>query len=356
MKAKLILENGIVMEGNAFGHIKEAVGEVVFNTRMQGYQELLTDPCSYGQLVVMTYPLIGNYGINLDDMESDTPKARALIISEEAEYPSNWRYEIELEGYLKQNRILGIKGIDTRALTRILSTEGTMKGIITVRDLTPSQIKQKWDTFSYGIPAYQVTTKEPYTWTGGNKAIAVLDLGVKKSILRGFYNKGSDLKVFPATTLAEELLASQPEGIILSNGPGDPRELTQVIQEIKKIIGKVPILGIGLGYQLLGIALGAEIEKLSFDHRGVNHPVKNIATGKIYITVQNHGYTIKKDSFPSELIVTHQSINDGTLEGFRHESLPIMGVQFHPEVLEGLGDPWGLADEFLMMTGGNQNA
>lgn len=346
----------MMMEGTAFGHIKEAVGDVVFNTRMQGYQELLTDPSSYGQLVVMTYPLIGNYGISLDDMDSHAPFVRAFIMSEEAKTPSNWRCEMELSGYLKQNRILGLQGIDTRALTKILSKGGEMKGIITTRELTPSQIEQKFK-MPYSFHAVeQVTTAQAYELAGSGPLVAILDLGVKRSILRGFHQKGCHMTVLPAHTSVGEILGTKPAGIILSNGPGNPEDIPEIIDKVKQLIGKVPIMGIGLGHQILALALGAKIEELPVGHRGVNHPVKSLETGKISITVQNHQYIVSKEALPADLQVTHQSVNDGTIEGFRHTKLPLRGIQFHPEVWEGLKDPWGVADEFVTMIGGHVHA
>lgn len=327
MKAKLILEDGTIFEGNAFGHIKESVGEVVFNTEMTGYQEVLTDPSYYGQIVTMTYPLIGNYGINLEDMESNSIKVRGLIVREKADYPNNWRCEMELDGYLKQNRIIGLEGIDTRALTKIIRNYGTMKGIITVRDLTKSQIEQKIKADHNRNAVSEVTTKERYKIKGSGKHIAIIDYGIKQSIIHYFKQKNCSLTVFPANTLPEEILAVNPDGILLSNGPGNPQDIPWAIENIKQFIGKKPILGIDLGYLLLALCLGGSTEKLKYGHRGSNHPVKDINTNKILITTQNHSYGIKE--LPQNIIKTHININDKTIEGFAHKDLSIMGVQFY---------------------------
>ena len=308
MKAKLILENGMVFEGKAFGHLKDSVGEVVFTTGMTGYQEVLTDPSYYGQIVTMTYPLIGNYGINLEDMESDSPKVRGFIVREKCNLPNNFRCELELEDFLKQNKIVGLEGIDTRALTT-------------------------------------VTTKKSYTVEGKGKHVAVIDFGIKQNILRCFKKRGCKLTVFPADTKAEDILAINPDLVFLSNGPGDPEDLPEVIENIKKIVGKKPIVGICLGHQLLGLTLGGQTAKLKFGHRGCNHPVKDLETNKVTITSQNHGYVVQ--TLPEDVEATHININDGTIEGMKHKKLPIFSVQFHPEASAGPQDSEYIFDKFM---------
>ena len=356
MKAQLILENGIVFDGSAFGHIRETVGEVVFNTGMTGYQEILTDPSYYGQIVTLTYPLIGNYGINLDDMESDGPKVKGLIVREKSDYPNNWRCEMELDGFLKQNRILGLEGIDTRALTKIIRNHGTMKGIIAVRELSPSQIEQKFKSFHNITAVSEVTTKEKYEIEGTGKHIAIIDYGIKRNIIRSFQERNCRLTVFPAETEAEEILAVNPDGIFLSNGPGDPKDLKKEIENIKNLIGKKPIIGICLGHQLLALCFGGDTEKMKFGHRGCNHPVKNLETNKVMITSQNHGFMVMEETLPEDLVVTHINLNDNTVEGMEHKTLPIFSVQFHPEACPGPKDANELFDKFMMMIGGEPNA
>ena len=356
MKAQLILENGTIFDGIAFGHIRETVGEVVFNTGMTGYQEILTDPSYYGQIVTLTYPLIGNYGINLDDMESDGPKVKGLIVREKSDYPNNWRCEMELDGYLKQNRILGLEGIDTRALTKIIRNHGTMKGIITVRDLSPSQIEQKFKSFHNLTAVSEVTTKETYEIEGTGKHIAIIDYGIKRNIIRSFKERNCRLTVFPAETEAEEILAVNPNGIFLSNGPGDPKDLKKEIENIKNLIGKKPIIGICLGHQLLALCFGGDTEKMKFGHRGCNHPVKNLVTNKVMITSQNHGFMVMEETLPEDLVVTHINLNDNTVEGMEHKTLPIFSVQFHPEACPGPKDANELFDKFMLMIGGEPNA
>ena len=345
MKGKLILQNGIVFEGNIFGYLQESVGEVVFNTGMTGYGEILTDPSYYGQIVTMTYPLIGNYGINLEDVESNSLKVKGFIVREKCDFPSNFRCEMNLEGYFKQNKIIGLEGIDTRALTKILRNKGTMKGIITTKDLSQNEIEQKLATFNNNDAVMKVTTKECYTIEGNGHHIAILDFGIKENIIRSFMQRNCKLTIFPADTLAEEVLKVNPDLIFLSNGPGDPEDLTEVIETLKIIIGKVPIVGICLGHQLLALALGGKTEKLKFGHRGCNHPVKDIEENKVYITSQNHGYYVSQ--LPENMEVTHVSVNDGTIEGMRHKNLPIFSVQFHPEASPGPKDIDAIFDKFL---------
>lgn len=347
MKAKLILENGTIFEGKAFGHLKETVGEVVFNTGMTGYQEVLTDPSYYGQIVTMTYPLIGNYGINLDDIESSSAKVRGFIVREKCDNPNNWRCEFELEEYLKRNRIIGLEGIDTRALTKMIRNHGTMRGIIAVRELTDSQIKSKLDSFNNTYAVKEVTTSEMKVIEGEGQHIAMMDFGMKNNIVRSFKKRGCKMTVFPAYAKAEEILACQPDGIFLSNGPGDPKDLEVVVDEIKKLIGKKPITGICLGHQLLALALGGDTEKLKFGHRGANHPVKDLKTNRVMITSQNHGYVVKEDGLPKDIEVTHLNLNDYTVEGMRHEKHRIYSIQFHPEACPGPHDTDGIFDEFV---------
>jgi len=345
MKGQLILENGIIFEGNLFGYLEESVGEVVFNTGMTGYEEILTDPSYYGQIVTMTYPLVGNYGINLDDVESKSPKVKGFIIREKCDYPSNFRCEMSLEGYFKQNKIIGLEGIDTRALTKILRNKGTMKGIIATKQLSQGEIKQKLTGFNNNNAVMNVTTKESYTIEGSGLHIAVMDFGIKENILRCFMQKNCKLTIFPADVTSDEMLRINPDLVFLSNGPGNPEDLVEVIKTLKDIIGKVPIVGICLGHQLLALALGGKTEKLKFGHRGCNHPVKDIEENKVYITSQNHGYYVSV--LPENMEITHVSVNDGTIEGMRHKNMPIYSVQFHPEACPGPRDVELIFDKFL---------
>ncbi|MGH4119604.1 carbamoyl phosphate synthase small subunit [Clostridium sp.] len=347
MKGKLILENGMIFEGNIFGYLEESVGEVVFNTGMTGYEEILTDPSYYGQIVTMTYPLIGNYGINLEDVESKSPKVRGFIVREKCDDPSNFRCEMDLEGYFKQNKIIGLEGIDTRALTKILRKNGAMKGIIATKDLSQSEIEQKLSTFNNNDAVINVTTKECYTINGSGPHVAIMDFGIKENILRSFKQRNCKLTIFPANASATDILKVNPDLVFLSNGPGDPDDLKEIIEVLKKIIGKKPIVGICLGHQLLALALGGKTQKLKFGHRGCNHPVKDIEENKVYITSQNHGYYVSK--LPNDMEVTHVSLNDGTIEGMRHKNLPIFSVQFHPEACPGPKDIDIIFDKFLKL-------
>lgn len=348
MKAKLILENGTVFEGKAFGYINETVGEVVFNTGMTGYQEILTDPSYYGQIVTMTYPLIGNYGINLDDMESNYAKVRGFIVRERCQNPSNWRCEFELEEYLKRNKIMGLEGIDTRALTKMIRNNGTMKGIITTDELNKSQINEKLNSFDNTNAVKEVTIKQIEKHNeGNNEHIAVIDFGIKTNIVRSFKNRGCKITVFPADTKAEEILKINPDGIFLSNGPGDPKDIPEVVEEIKKLIGKKPMTGICLGHQLLALALGGNTEKLKFGHRGTNHPVKDLNANRVMITSQNHGYVVTKEGLPDNIEITHINLNDDTVEGMKHKEFPIYSIQFHPEACPGPHDTDKIFDEFV---------
>ncbi|MDU7110296.1 MAG: carbamoyl phosphate synthase small subunit [Clostridium perfringens] len=345
MKAKLILENGVVFEGKAFGYLKECVGEVVFNTGMTGYQEVLTDPSYYGQIVTMTYPLIGNYGINLEDLESKEPKVRGFIVREKCQYPNNFRCELELETYLAQNKVLGLDGIDTRALTKILRNNGTMKGIIVLDNSNLEDVKDKLEAFSNRDAVSIVSTNEKYEISGEGKKVAIIDFGIKQNIIRNFVKRGCNVTVFPYDFKAEEVLEINPDLVFLSNGPGDPEDMGEAVNEIKKIVGKKPIVGICLGHQLLALTLGGETKKLKFGHRGCNHPVKDLINNRVHITSQNHGYYVA--TLPENMEITHVSMNDGTVEGMRHKELPIFSVQFHPEACPGPKDSEYIFDEFM---------
>lgn len=345
MKAKLILENGMIFEGKAFGYLKDSVGEVVFTTGMTGYQEVLTDPSYYGQIVTMTYPLIGNYGINLEDMESDSPKVRGFIVREKCNFPNNFRCEMDLEDFLRQNKIIGLEGIDTRALTKVLRNHGTMKGIITLEAKSLEEVSDKVKAFSNKDAVSIVSTKKVYTIEGTGKHVAIMDFGIKENIIRNFKKRDCKLTVFPMTATAEELLSVNPDLVFLSNGPGDPEDLTEVIENIKKLVGVKPIVGICLGHQLLGLTLGGKTAKLKFGHRGCNHPVKDLEENKVHITSQNHGYVV--ETLPQDVVATHLNINDGTIEGMKHSKLPIFSVQFHPEAAAGPQDSEYIFDKFI---------
>ena len=312
---------------------------------MNGYQEVLTDPSYYGQIVTMTYPLIGNYGVNLEDVESNSPKVRGFIVREKCSFPSNFRCEMDLDNYLKQNKIVGLEGIDTRALTKVLRNNGTMKGIIVVDEIGEKDVNDRITAYTNKEAVKNVTTDKVYTIEGNGKHVAVMDFAIKTNILRCFKKRGCKLTVFPANAKAEDILAINPDLVFLSNGPGDPQDVPEAIENIKKLIGKKPIVGICLGHQLLTLALGGTTTKLKFGHRGCNHPVKDLETNKVAITSQNHGYVV--ETLPEEVVATHININDGTIEGMKHKTLPIFSVQFHPEASAGPHDSEYIFDKFM---------
>ncbi len=344
--AILTLEDGTRFEGQSFGAQADIAGEVVFNTGMTGYQEVLTDPSYCGQIVTMTYPLIGNYGVNEADPESAQPQVRAFIVREVCDTPSNWRSEGGLGAYLEKHGICGLYGIDTRALTRIIREKGTMRGIITCFEPTKEQIEQM-KSYVCERPVDQVTCREKYVYCEGNPKVAVLDFGLKRNILRSLKKRGCGVTVFPARTGAEEILPGGFDGIMLTNGPGDPKENAEVIDNLKKLIGQKPIFGICLGHQLAALALGGDTEKLKYGHRGANHPVKDLRKDRVYITSQNHGYTVIEGVLPKGASVSHKNWNDGTVEGVRYDGLNMFTVQFHPEASPGPEDTAYLFDEFL---------
>ncbi len=359
MKAFLLLEDGTIFEGNSFGMEGKVVGEVVFNTGMTGYQEVLTDPSYCGQIVCMTYPLIGNYGVNIDDIESLKPQVKGFIVRELCKTPSNWRSIETLNEYLKRNEITGLEGIDTRALTRILRDNGTMKGtIITAEQLENIQEElTKVSGYTMSNQVLQVTTPEIKHYNGEGYKIALLDYGLKQNIVRSLLNRGCEVHVFPATATADEVLGIEPDGIMLSNGPGDPKDCQFQIDTIKNLIGKKPMFGICLGHQLTALANGANTVKLKYGHRGCNHPVKDIEKDLTYITSQNHGYTIVEESLDREtMTVSHINMNDGTIEGIKYKNAPLFTVQFHPEASPGPGDTAYLFDEFIKMIDYSKNS
>ena len=351
MRAFLALENGTVFEGSSFGAVGEVIGELVFNTGMTGYQEILTDPSYCGQIVTMTYPLIGNYGVNLEDIESAKPQVKGFIVREMCKTPSNWRSLETLSEYLDRNGIIGIEGIDTRALTRILRDAGTMKGIIsTNQNFNFEHEAEKIKQYSIENPVLQVTVDKTRHFEGTGARVALLDYGIKQNIVRSLLNRNCEVYQFPATATSEEILAVQPDGIMLSNGPGDPKDCTHQIKTIKELLGKKPLFGICLGHQLTALAMGGDTEKLKYGHRGCNHPVKDLERDLTYITSQNHGYTIIEDSLEkSRMVVSHRNMNDGTVEGVRYTDVPAFTVQFHPEASPGPADTAYLFDRFLDM-------
>ena len=357
-RAILVLEDGSVYEGYAFGAEVDAYGEVVFNTSMVGYQEMLTDPSYAGQIVVPTYPLIGNYGINEQDFESKKIQVRGFVVREECLEPNHYLSTGTLHEFLAGSGIPGISGVDTRAITRKLRSAGVMMGAIT-SDKTPQQALgelQKLPSYSSTDFVKQVTTDAPYEWEPEPSQAAspphkmlVLDCGLKYSILRFINQMGCTATVVPCTMSAEEILDLKPDGILLSPGPGNPEVLDYIVDTVKKLIGKKPIMGICLGNQLIARAFGAKTFKLKFGHHGANHPVRDIATGQVYITAQNHGYAVEPDSIKDSLEVTHINLNDGTVEGLRHQELPVFCIQYHSEASPGPWDSTYLFKEFLEM-------
>jgi carbamoyl-phosphate synthase small subunit len=364
--AKLALEDGSVFTGRAFGASGTSEGEVVFNTSMTGYQEILTDPSYKGQIVTMTYPLIGNYGINHEDVESKRPHVAGFVVKELSPVYSNWRADRSLAEYLAENQIIGIEGIDTRALTRKLRIGGAMRGILTTESSDDAKLVERARHAAGMAGADWVKAVMPHEqsewdsdqgeWRFGEVVrgdglhVVALDCGAKDNILRHFVERGVRVTVVPPNTSAEEILKLNPDGLFVSNGPGDPAVLDYAVKPLEGAIGKVPIFGICLGHQLLGRAIGADTFKLKFGHRGGNQPVKNLDTGKVEITSQNHGFAVERKSLEARGgVVTHLNLNDGTVEGFRHTEFPLFCVQYHPEASPGPHDAAYLFDQFVAM-------
>lgn len=368
MKALLALEDGTVFFGRAFGAAGERTGEIVFNTSMVGYQEILTDPSYAGQIVVMTYPHIGNYGVNQADVESRRPFVEGFVVREYSAHFSNWRAESSLDDYLKLHGIVGISEIDTRALVRHIRERGAMRACLTTLTEDPQEAiaRARAAPSMIGLDlASTVTCDHPYVWNveartldPGNPVphhplrfhVVAYDFGIKFNILRHLAARGCRITVVPAHTSAEDVFAMNPDGVFLSNGPGDPEPLTDIVATIGRFIGRLPIFGICLGHQLLGLAFGGRTYKLKFGHRGGNQPVKNLLTGRVEITSHNHGFAVAADSLPrDEIEITHYNLNDHTLEGMRHRKLPIFSVQYHPEAAPGPHDASYLFDEFIRL-------
>lgn len=360
-EAILALEDGRTFRCRSFGAPGECCGELVFNTSMCGYQEILTDPSYAGQIVTMTYPHIGNYGINSHDVESRRIQAVAMVVREGCSIPSNWQSQMSLPEYLRQHGIVGIEGVDTRAITRHIREAGAMKAAISTLGRSPEEVVEMaraWPGLVGRDMVESVTRSEPETWPTPENVrfrIIVYDFGVKNSILRFLAMGGCQITIVPAYTPAEEVLAQKPDGVLLSNGPGDPAGLTRIIPEVRKLIGRTPLFGICLGVQVLALALGGKTFKLKFGHRGGNHPIHDLSTGRIEITSQNHGFCVDIDSLPKdEVEITHINLIDGTLEGFRHRRWPMFAVQFHPEGGPGPYDASHLFDRFAaVMTKGS---
>ena len=355
-QAHLVLADGTTYTGTAFGASGTAIGEVVFNTGMTGYQEILTDPSYAGQIVALTYPLVGNYGVNPDDFESRRVQVSGFIVKEVTDAPSNWRSQGTLDQFLRENNVVGIAGLDTRALTQNLRSHGVMMGALSSQKSPEDLRVLLTQAAAYAEQDYirRVTTEHPYVWPSATGEtlykIALLDCGVKFNILRSLAALGAEVTVYPADTSADVILASAPDGIFLSPGPGDPGRLGDIVQTVRVLSHAKPTMGICLGNQLLGCAFGGHTFKLPFGHRGANHPVKDLETGRVVITSQNHGYALAADGFDDPDVEVWQiNLNDGTVEGLRHKTLPIFSIQYHPEASPGPADSQGYFARFLRM-------
>ena len=365
MQAYLVLEDGSTFKGESFGATGESFGELVFNTSMTGYQEILTDPSYKGQIVTMTYPLIGNYGVNDEDVESLKPWVEGFVIKELSGIASNYRKKATLDDYMKKYKIIGIQGVDTRAITRKLRTKGAMRCVISTGDSDGKRLldKVKASPGLLGIDLVkEVTCGKPFEWIDGqsgkaNFTVVAIDCGMKLNILRNLSRIGCRVKVLPATATAEEVLALKPDGLFLSNGPGDPEGVPYHIDAVRKLVGKLPIFGICLGHQILGLAFGGKTYKLKFGHHGGNHPVMDLRTRKVDITSQNHGFAVDIDSIPDkDMVLTHINLYDRTVEGMEHKKLPIFSVQYHPEACPGPHDAEYLFDKFATLMRERKNA
>ncbi|MCL5283190.1 MAG: glutamine-hydrolyzing carbamoyl-phosphate synthase small subunit [Armatimonadetes bacterium] len=355
MRALLALQDGTVLEGRSLGAAGTVIGEVVFNTGMTGYQEILSDPSYAGQIVTLTYPLIGNYGVTAEDFESSKIQVAGFVVREAAELPSNWRAETGLKQLLRDHQVVGIEGVDTRALTKRLRVSGVMMGAITTEGSREDLLSTIRNAPSYSSIDFvkRVTTPEPYEWrpaVGETRLrVALLDCGVKRNIMRSLAALGCAAIVVPCDTPAEKILALNPDGIALSPGPGDPAQLGYIVETVRRLAGKKPMMGICLGNQLIGCAFGSRTFKLKFGHRGGNHPVKDLNTGRVVITAQNHGYAVDPDRLHDGLEVAQINLNDGTVEGLRHRELPIFSIQYHPEASPGPNDSRLYFDDFVQM-------
>jgi len=352
--AYLILENGMKFRGRAFGRLREAAGEIVFLLGAGGYQEAVTDPAYAGQIVVMTYPLVGNYGFNIDDMESDSPKLSGLIVREKCDMPNNWRCEMDIDGFFKQHNLIGVEDIDTRELSKVIRDNGSMKAVIKF-----SENDEPDFGFSNKNAVESVTLNEKYTIdgpTGKARKIAVLDLGVKNSQLKEFRDRGAKITVYPASTPAVEILADNPEGVFISSGPGNPDDIPEIARAVKVLCEAKPTLGVGLGSLVIAKAFGSTVKRMKYGHHTTCSPVKETETGRVLITNQNVNYTVGRLS--DELTVTYKNINDGETDGFRHKTLPVKGVQFYPQTENNPTDTGFLYTELLreIETGGKSNA